>query len=234
LFNKNNASQDAFELSTRLAASNVPYFDYLKGVTFFQLMDFDAAEKCLLVYVAKSKSSNYKKDCFYKLSIIYELVGDSTRSIHYREKVKKLGSDVYYVDKQASKKVYSHTKLPLDFVRAKIAFDGGLFETSIHCLLRLPPDMALGLDRDYLLARNFELLGAPLQSIAYYKRVLAKCPKDGNYKGPMACLHLSEMALEEGKEQLVAGYLHQLEQYSNYEHKSAIQNKALKLKKLLK
>lgn len=231
LYNKNNASKEALGLLQERHWPSFPYLDYVQGVTLFQLMDLETAEKYLIGYVSSTKSAYYRKDCFYKLSIMYELSGDSAKAFRYREKVKKLGSDVYYVDRQAVKKVYKNERLPSELLRAKIAFDGGEFETSIHCLFQLNNQASIALERNYLLARNFELLGGKLQATAYYKKVLAQCPKQGNYKGPMACLHLAEMAVVEKKKAAALTYLSQVEHYSEYEHKSTIRHKVGKLRK---
>lgn len=231
LYNKNNASKEALTLLQERQWPSFSYLDYVHGVTLFQLMNLEMAEKHLNNYVSTTRSTNYKKDCFYKLSVIYDLEGDSTKAVRYREKVKKLGSDVYYVDKQAVKKVYMGKREPSELLRAKIAFDGGEFESSIHCLFRLNNQASVILDRNYLLARNYELLGGKLQAIVYYKKVMAQCPNEGNYKGPMACLHLAEMAMEEKNKTLVVNYLNQIENYSDYEHRSSILHKVVKLKK---
>lgn len=230
LYNKNNASERANLLWPNLEkGTSYPYFHYLKGITLLQTLHLKEAQLQLEQYVTLSKSANYKKDALYRLSILYGLQGDSMKAARYKERVKKLGNAVYYADKQAQKWALIKHGPSYKLILAKWAFDGGAFASSLDVVNEMPRGKE-ELDKVYLRARNYDLLGERKESIEYYKKTIVLCPKEGVYLGPMSYLHLATLEKEKGNVALMNAYLESIKQFKNYDHKKSIQEKGEKLK----
>jgi hypothetical protein len=230
ILNKNNASQRAEEMGSKLQVKgSVVYFDYLLGLTYFQLLDLKKAQGYFQTYISQSKSSHYKKDALHKLSILYYLEGDSVKSLKYRERVKRQGSSFYYADKQALKGAY-RPWVSKDLQRARMAFEGGLFTTSLqHLSTCTQRDVPSQVEINYLKAKNYQLLNNREQAKFFYKKTIQACPKEGLYFGPMACWVLAKWSKEEGNAPQMKRYIDTLSQFKEYEYKGDIQEKVRKL-----
>ncbi len=204
-------------------------FDYALGVAYLQTSEFEKAIPYLKKYLT-SKSYFYKKDATLKIAYAYYLMGEQNLSDSYKEKIKRTGTTITDMDKQAQKVAKQPSFGNKNLLRGRLLFDGGSFTECLAILEDETLKNNLGetenLEWDYRLARAYDETNKTAQAIAFYKKTLSADNPTEEYYPARAALQLAYIYEQQGKTALATTYFNRVLGIEGHEYKTSLDQKA--------
>lgn len=233
LYSKNNASQQALKLLEGQKYQN-PYFVYLKGVNYLQLLDHKKAYKYLKRFL-ETNPSYYKTSSLYFLAECEYLSGNSIEKAVLD--VKNSEHEDLPADKKAKHIVEELPQRNKELLKGRLLFDGGDFERSLDVLNQLDKEVLSQtelIELYYRKGRCYQGLGKLDEAKSSFLLVLLKSNSNTrSYFAPYSCLQLGKLYLKENNFTKTEEYLSKGLKFKNYQHQSSIKVKLKKVQKQL-
>ena len=231
---KNSQSDQALKLINTLDEhpKGLPmyYIDYLRGEILLQKGDYSLAIKSYRTFIAHYKSSNFKKDSYYKISLCYWLLNKKEEAMKNFELAKKTGKDVAepdrYADAQLKENVFPNTKL----LKARLFTDGGYYNEA-DATLKSVKESDLTSDKEkveynYRKARLADKMGDLKTAKLYYLRTISQTGLNQWYFAPNSALQLGYLAQLNNDKINAKKYFELALSYKNHAYKNSIDGKA--------
>jgi tetratricopeptide (TPR) repeat protein len=231
---KDSQAENALELFNTLdkQSQGLPmyYVEYLRGEALLQKGEYQKAIPYFQKFQKGYRSSSFKKDSYYKISLCYWLMNDEVQAKLNFEKAKVTGKDNAEPDKYAAKQL-EEGKLPNQkILKARLATDGGYYEEAAASLqsislseLKTPKEQTEYYYRKARLAHKTHDL--PSAKTLYLQSITMT--KDNPwYFAPNSALQLGYIAQEQKDFVSAKKYFEQALSYKRHEYKNSIDNKA--------
>jgi tetratricopeptide (TPR) repeat protein len=231
---KDSQAENALELFNTLDKQNqglpMYYVEYLRGEALLQKGEYQKAIPYFQKFQKGYRSSSFKKDSYYKISLCYWLMNDEVQAKLFFEKAKVTGKDNAEPDKYAAKRL-EEGKLPNQkILKARLATDGGYYTEAAAALqsislseLKSPKDQTEYYYRKARLAHKTHDL--PSAKTLYLQSITMT--KDNPwYFAPNSALQLGYIAQEQKDFVAAKKYFEQALSYKRHEYKNSIDNKA--------
>lgn len=204
-------------------------FDYALGAAYLHSLEYNKAIPYLQKYL-RSKSYFYKKDATLKIAYAYHLMGNSSKSTVYLNKVPNVGSSITDMDKQALK-VYKTKRLGnKTLLKARLLFDGGSFSQSISFLenkaLKANLPAVELLEWNYRLARVYDETKKTQLALAYYKKTLSTPNPSKEYYPARAALQIAYIHERTNNKVLATKYFKKVLSLEGHQYKTSLDQKA--------
>jgi len=181
--------------------SQNPFADLLVAEIKLSGLDQDAGtyyEK----FIRKYRGANFRKMAYHKLSWHYFLQGDVKLYEAARDSVQKTGWQHLEQDKQAMSEALDTFQLNRNLLKARVAFDGGLYQDALNVLLEVTDnDLVTSKDQveyPYRLARVYHALEDIARAEKYYLAAIEKGASFPYYFAPYSALQLAGIYESEG------------------------------------
>lgn len=204
-------------------------FDYALGSAYLHTAQYNRAIPYLKKYL-NSKSYFYKKDAALKIAYAYYLTGKQAQSNIYKSKIKKVGTKITDMDKQAYKTASQTTFGNKNLLRARLLFDGGNFTKSINILnntsLKEKLTQTEKLEWDYRLARVYDEKHQVSNAITYYKKTLNSKNPTKEYYPARAALQLAFIYENKNQRTMAIEYFKKVLALDGHQYKTSLDHKA--------
>ena len=115
------------------------YIDYLRGEILLQKGDYNGSIAAYQKFITNYKSTNFKKDSYYKISLAYYLQGKQDLAKTNFEKAKATGKDVaepdHHADAQLKEGAFPNAKI----LKVRLYTDGGYYKEAREQLHNITP-----------------------------------------------------------------------------------------------
>lgn len=209
---------------------------YLLAESLLLCNQLPKAEKSYLLYLQKMTGNTYLKDSYYKLFIINYLLDNEVNSKKYFDIILTQGNTNTVADRYAQqfaeKKILPNKELLL----VRLLTDGGELQEAYQKLtqmnIALHPNKTVQQEYYYRKARILHKQNQLTEALETYKRVLS-FQNLQTYFAPNSLLQLAYIYKEQGNTSLAKQYLQKLNQYTQYEYETSINEEAKQLMKQL-
>lgn len=171
---------------------DLPYLDFMDGLTKLYRLDADASDG-LLKFLEKQKGQSYIKEAYQKLAWNALIHGDKSQYTHYMTLCKKKGNKQLEGDEAAYDDAISAVIPDVRLLKARMLYDGGYYEKA-HSLLENygVDDFAATYQLEFLYrsARVSHSLGWYTQAIMRYLNVLDYSKNTNSYYPCNAALQI--------------------------------------------
>ncbi|MEQ8302191.1 MAG: tetratricopeptide repeat protein [Cyclobacteriaceae bacterium] len=231
---KNSQSEEALQLIQTLdqQKQGLPmyYIEYLRGEILLQKGAYDMAIKSYRKFITYYKSSNFKKDSYYKISLCYWLKGDSQRAQESFELAKKTGKAVAEPDRYANAQLRENSFPNRKIYKVRLYTDGGYYKLAQQALLSISnSDLTTAKDKAeyfYRKARLADKTWDYATAETYYNRTLEATGSNPWYFAPNAALQLGYLAQQKKEYENARKYFELALSYKKHEYKNSIDSKA--------
>jgi tetratricopeptide (TPR) repeat protein len=231
---KDSQAENALELFNTLDKQTqglqMYYVEYLRAEALTQKGEYIKAIAAFQKFQKGYRSTSYRKDSYYKISLCYWLMNDEAQAKIYFDKAKVTGKDNAEPDKYAAKQL-EEGKLPnKKILRARLATDGGYYAEATAALqsispteLKEPKEQTEFLYRKARLAhKTKDLVNAKI----FYLQSISMTKDNPWYFAPNSALQLGYIAQEQKDLVSAKKYFEQALGYKRHEYKNSIDNKA--------
>jgi tetratricopeptide (TPR) repeat protein len=231
---KDSQAENALELFNTLdkQAQGLPmyYIEYLRGEALLQKGEYQKAILAFQKFQKGYRSSSFKKDSYYKISLCHWLMNDEAQAKVNFEKAKIIGKDNAEPDKYAAKQL-EEGKLPNQkILKARLATDGGYYTEATAALqsivlseLKTPKEQTEYYYRKARLAHKTHDLPS---AKTFYLQSITMTKDNPWYFAPNSALQLGYIAQEQKDFVAAKKYFEQALGYKRHEYKNSIDNKA--------
>ena len=200
-------------------------FDYALGSAYLHTAQYKKALPYLKKYL-NTKSYFYKKDAALKIAYAYYLSGDIKMCNLYKSKIKKVGTLITDMDKQAQKAAGQKFG-SRDLLRARLLFDGGQFSSALRILENdALKKNAESLEWDYRLARVYDESNNITAAIKFYKKTLESQNPRMDYYPARSALQLAYIYEKRNQKSLAIQYFKMVLAMNGHEYKTSLDHKA--------
>lgn len=204
-------------------------FDYALGAAFLHIGEYDKAIPYLKKYL-NSKSYFYKKDAALKIAYAYYLTNNKQNSNLYKSKIKKVGTLITDMDKQAQKIAGKSSFGDKNLLRARLLFDGGDFGTCIKILedanFKSKISTTEQLEWNYRLARVYDESNEINKAITFYKATIHAPNPSREYYSARAALQLAFIYEKKNQRTLATQYFKKVLSLTGHQYKTSLDHKA--------
>ena len=217
--------------SLKKFTSNPPIhqLSYFYGIARLQQLDVGGGYY-LSNFVRSFAGQGYIKDAYLKLGWAFLLKGDTASYRNCRTLVSKFGTARFEEDKNALRESRKNTPPDMHLLRARLLYDGGLYERARAELqsveisyFKTKDDKA---ESQYRLGRIFEGLGNDKEALKYYDNVVKNYSVENNYFPPASCLYIAMIYEKQKNFPLAKQYFQKCQQYKNYPYEDSFNQKA--------
>jgi predicted negative regulator of RcsB-dependent stress response len=210
------------------AYEKLHYLQLLLGQNLLYQQD-PASLECFETYLAEYTGQVYKKACLRYLSWYYVLNGNTSKALHYKNRILSTGNAINEDDKAAQH--YSTKDLPNPhLLKARIQYDGGLYKKASQTLDGMSSEQLSKNQKaeySYRQGRVHEKLGRMDVAVKYYKACSLFAEESTEYYGPYACLYLGDYYRQTGNKVQAEIYYKKAQTYkNNKEYKSSIEQRS--------
>lgn len=206
----------------------VPLLDYLTGLALLHKIDPEAP-----VYIRRFLRSNrgsmYVKDGWQKLSIYYQITGNTQQALTCKQKILQVGSSQIDADKQAQR--YAENKqLPHPvLLKARYQCEGGYFSRALETLDPLRPSQLTEADQTeyfYRYGRAYALKGNFEGARPFYEKAITLGATRPEQFAARSALELAELYEDRGQASMAIRYYRKCLQMKNEDYKSSLDQRA--------
>ncbi len=231
---KNGQSEEALSLIHSLDKNNVGlpvhYTDYLRGEIHLQRGDYNEAIAAYQKFIPNYKSDNFKKDCYYKISLAYYLQSKSTQAKTFFEKAKVSGKEVADPDKNAAAQLKENQFPNAKILKVRLATDGGYYKEAKEELQEISPaDLTNPKDQTEFYYRKARLAHRTNEISAaklFYQQTIEMTGVNPWYFAPNAALQLGYISQNAKDYASARKYFEKALSYKKHEYKNSIDSKA--------
>lgn len=231
---KNNQSEEALRLIHQLDAHSegmsMYYVDYIRAEILLQKGEYTAAIQAYQRFIQQYRSSNFKKDANYKISLAYYLQGKTETARAYFNRAQKTGRATAEPDRYADAQLRSGAFPNARLLRARLLTDGGYFKEAKETLgLITPADLPTLAERTEYYYRKGRLADKTRETAAaklFYQQTIDLAKDNPWYFAPNAALQLGYLAREARDYAAARRHFEQALSYKKHEYKSSIDIKA--------
>jgi tetratricopeptide (TPR) repeat protein len=178
-------------------------------------------------FLSRYKGQNYLKDVHYKISLAYLLLSNPVESQTYRNLTLKVGGTRTIQDRSAQKFCSQKVLPSLPLIRARLFFDGGLYDKALQSLenASLKPEETheylYRMGRIWHGKKNFD------KAIAFYQKTIAFDKEMNTFFGAYSCLQIAYINRDFlSNPQQAKSYFQKVLLYKKYQDKEALEYKA--------
>jgi len=230
---KSNKGSDALSVLQGMQPAegtlNFTYLHYLKGTLLLQKGDYEAANQEFNTFLKDFKGQNYRKDCYYKLSLIADLKEDSLLAKDYRDSVVRYGISEFESDQHALNKCAKYKYTDLRILKAMLKFDGGYLLEAKEILDGIPANQLKTNEEQvelvYRKGRVCQELKLEKDAIGFFRLAINMQKDEKYYYAPNACLQLGYIYSKSEASKATA-YFNKVLEYSGFEYENSIDAKA--------
>lgn len=207
----------------------LPHLLYAKAQAELVLMKPEC-ELSLLAFIRMHKGQMFIASAWHKLALYYLLVhripeSESCKLNAVKKRVSQSDEDL-----AALREIKRNRKVPLALIKARIQFDGCLYNEALRTLIECnKQDLLSATDRQeflYRLARIKQSSGFDLEAIKYYKTLAGKKREDDTHFIPSAALQLGILYEERGQAADARFWYKRVIEERNFEYERSIKQKA--------
>ena len=156
-------------------SSPYPVFDYLAGVALLARCDTSAATY-FTRYLHNTKSDQYIKDCWQKMSLLWYLNGEQQKADYCYQQIRKQGTARLDADKQAEKFGSGQPWPAKTLLKARLLTDGGYYQQAFLLLSGLNTNVLSSPQEaeeyQYRLGRIYQDMGNNSKAIDSYQNAI--------------------------------------------------------------
>ncbi len=231
---KNTQSEEALQLIRHLDEHNqglpIYYLEYLRGEILLQKEEYHASIAAFQKFIVTYKSSNFKKDSYFKMALCHHLLGNPTEAKRFFEKAKATGREVAEPDKYAARQLEEGGFPNAKLLKVRFATDGGYFAQARAVLQSIQPadlhsgkEIAEYIYRQARLAhKTNDLISAKL----FYEQAIHLNGQNPWYFGANSALNLGYLAQEQKNYAEAKKYFELALSFKKHEYKNSIDGKA--------
>ncbi len=231
---KNSQSEQALKLIKTLDEhpEGLPmfYIDYLRGEILLQKGDYTKSIAAYKKFIANYKSTNFKKDSYYKIALCYWLQNRKEDANRYFEIAKKTGKEVAEPDRYAGAQLKENIFPNAKLLKVRLYTDGGYFEEANKVLKSITEgDLKTEKEKaefNYRKARLADKMGDTFTAKLYYTRTVSLSGTNPWYFAPNSALQLGYLAKVDNDYINARRYFELALSYKNHAYKSSIDGKA--------
>jgi tetratricopeptide (TPR) repeat protein len=231
---KNSQSEEAMKLIHTLDANpgGLPifYIEYIRGEILLQKADYTNAILSYQKFINNYRSSNFKKDSYYKISLAYYLQGKQDLAKANFDKAKATGRDVvepdHHADAQLKEGGFPNAKI----LKVRMFTDGGYYKEAKDMFTSITPaDLKTKKEqveyyyRRARLAHKTNDVGA---AKIFYKQTIDMSGDSQWYFAPNSALQLGYIAQASHDYPTAKKYFEMALAYKKHEYKNSIDGKA--------
>lgn len=231
---KNTQSEEALQLIRQLDEHNqglpIHYMEYLRGEILLQKEDYQASIAAFQKFIATYKSSNFKKDSYFKIALCHHLLGHANEARRFFEKAKITGREVAEPDKYAARQLQEGGFPNAKLLKVRFATDGGYFAQARAVLASIQPvDLHSGKEIAEYIYRQARLAHKTNDLTAaklFYEQAIHLNGQNPWYFGANSALNLGYLAQEQKDYEQARKYFELALSYKKHEYKNSIDGKA--------
>lgn len=231
---KDARSEEALALIHQLnhAPQGLPmhYLDYLHGEILMQKGEYQKAVDIFGKFIKAYPSQSFKKDSYFKISLCYWLLGNTSFAKANFEKAKTTGSDKAEPDRYAAKQLENADFPNKKLLKARFSTDGGYYKEAAAMLSSVvPSDLATEKDKTefyYRKARLAHRMGEIGAAKIFYQQSIDMTRDNPWYFGANAALHLGYIAKDQKDLVTAKKYFTMALSFPKHEYKNSIDSKA--------
>ncbi len=231
---KEAQSEQALYLITELDEHNqglqMPYVEYLRGEILLQKGDYAKSIQAYQKFIKSYRSSSFKKDSYFKISLAYWMMGNASLAKENFEKAKVTGKDIAEPDKYAAMQL-TETNFPnKKLLKVRFYTDGGYYAEAQEALKAiLPSDLVSYKDQTeyyYRKARLAHRTGEFSVAKLFYQQSIDMTKDNPWYFGANSALQLGYIARDNKEYDKAKKYFELALSFKKHEYKSSIDGKA--------
>lgn len=231
---KNGQSEEALQLIHSLDKNNVGlpvhYTEYLRGEILLQRGDYAEAIAAYQKFIPNYKSDNFKKDCYYKISLAYYLQNKMPQAKANFDKAKTVGKEVADPDKYAAAQLKENVFPNAKILKARLSTDGGYYKEAEEELQKISPaDLKTTKDQTEFYYRKARLAHRTNEVSAaklFYQQTIDMTGVNPWYFAPNSALQLGYIAQNARDYASAKKYFEKALSYKKHEYKNSIDSKA--------
>jgi tetratricopeptide (TPR) repeat protein len=231
---KNSQSEEALKLIHTLDANpgGLPmfYVEYIRGEILLQKADYTNAILSYQKFITNYKSSNFKKDSYYKISLAYYLQGKQDLAKANFDKAKATGRDVVEPDHHADAQLKEATFPNAKILKVRMFTDGGYYREAKEMFSSITPaDLKTKKEQVeyyYRRARLAHKTGDVSAAKMFYKQTIDMSGESQWYFAPNSALQLGYIAQASHDYPTAKKYFEMALAYKKHEYKNSIDGKA--------
>jgi hypothetical protein len=178
------------------------YLDYLYGEALLNSLNGGSAKK-FESFISCTKGNQYVKSAYRKWAWSALLAGNKIEYQRIMKLVCTKGTDEHEDDRQAMAEAVSGSIPPSALIRARVLFDGGLYQKSANELLSIYDLKSLNhrtkAEVQYRLGRAYDKLKSTHLATVFYAAAMVCSEKIPDYFYAAAAFHLAHVYLNSGK-----------------------------------
>jgi len=231
---KDSQAENALELFNILTKNSqglqLYYADYLQGEALLQKGEYQKAILAFQKFQRGYKSTSFKKDSYYKISLCHWLMGDETQAKANFEKAKITGKDDAEPDKYAAKQLEEGNLPNAEILKARLYTDGGYYLQATAMLesisvteLKTSKEQTEYYYRKARLAHKTNDIPVAKK---FYVQSIAMTNDNPWYFAANSALQLGYIAQDQKDYATAKKYFEQALGFKKHEYKNSIDNKA--------
>lgn len=231
---KEARSEEALKLISSLDVHNqglpMYYIEYLRGEILLQKGEYAKSIQAYQKFIKAYRSSSFKKDSYFKISLCYWMLNNNTLAKENFEKAKVTGKDVAEPDKYAARQLEESSFPNKKLLKVRFCTDGGYYPEATDALKAIQSsDLVTYKDQTeyyYRKARLAHRTGDINSAKLFYQQSIDMTKDNPWYFGANAALQLGYIARDQKDYEKAKRYFELALTYKKHEYKSSIDGKA--------
>lgn len=209
---------------------NFAYLHLMTGDIYLQKGFYTKAFYFYKRFLTDYRGENFKKEAYYKIFLCYWLNNEDQKAIQILPQIIKEGHAIYDGDKYALYFAENRDFSDKNIMKARLAIDGGFFNTAEDILEKLSPKDFHSLKDEieyyYRFARLYHKTGKITDAIKFYKKTIGLSGDKKLYFAPNSALQLGYIYRYQNNKEQAVFYFEKALTYKDYYYKNGIDNKA--------
>jgi len=206
-----------------------PMLDYELADAKMKRLDYTAIDY-FQRYLNQSKSKFYIKDACLSIAYCYYLMGNQTRAIEYKNRIRHIGDTEADADKQAQKFAENGSFPDKELLKARLLNDGGNNTQALNILLSKDPK-SLGTESErieyyYRLSRVYDDLNQDDKALEFYNYTLRIGSKSTEYFAARAALQAGYLQEKKGNKAEALRYFQTVLDLEDHDYKNSLDQRA--------
>ncbi len=227
---RNNESAKAEQILKEIKPPfKFTFLHYQRANIELQKANYSQSEALFLKFLNEREGDNYLKDSWYKLYLGSYLSGDVQKANVYLARAKSQGTTYVEPDKNAEREIESEGVNKI-LMKSRLATDGGFYDIALQTLASSnPSDFPTKKDqteKQYRLARIYDLKGENEKALDLYKVVIANSGDEPWYFAPNAALMSGNIFRMKKQFEAAKAMYEKALSYKSHAYKNSIDTKA--------
>ena len=206
------------------------YIEYLRGEILMQKGEYTKAIQAYQRFIKAYKSSSFKKDSYFKISLCYWMLNNTTLAKENFEKAKVTGKDVAEPDKYAARQLEENSFPNKKLLKVRLSTDGGYYIEAEQALKSISPtDLTNYKDQTeyyYRKARLAHRMGEKAAAKIFCQQSIDMTKDNPWYFGANSALQLGYIARDQKEFEKAKKYFELALSFKRHEYKTSIDGKA--------